>query len=248
MIKILIANRKGGVGKTTTTLNIANIFANRKYKTLIVDLDTQSHVQYGLGIKDNFEYGIHSALVNQEINVKDLICKSNIENLDFIPANINYNSSLIQKKKALKKLLKKVKHDYDICIIDTAPMSDSILEMAIIASKYVIVPMEIGPLGLIGTMQFIKIFYKNSSKLNKKLTLLGILPTLYNKSMREHNEIIKELQKVVGVNKVLPPIRKDAKLATIYQNGIYSISDKHSRGTDDYNEIVNIMIKEMFLK
>ncbi len=234
MTKILITNRKGGVGKTTTTLNLANEFANRGYKILIVDLDTQGHMQYGLNIKKSFEYGIHSLLVDKNIDISLVVQKSNIKNIDFIPADINYNLSLLQKKKSLKNRLRKLENNYDICLIDTAPMSDTVLEMAIYASKYVIVPMKTEYLGLIGTMQFIKIFYNIASKLKTDFTLLGVLPTLYNKSIKEHNETLDELTKVIGKDKVLQPIRKDTKLTTIFKKGVKMLNEEHSKGAIDY--------------
>ncbi len=245
MIKILITNRKGGVGKSTSTLNLANEFANNGYKTLVVDLDTQGHIQYGLDIKDDFKYGIHSLLVDRTLNIRSIIQKTKIKNLDFIPADINYNSSLIQKKKSLKNRLKRVKDDYDICVIDTAPMSDTVLEMAILASNYVIVPMKTEYLGLVGTTQFIKIFYNIASRLKTEFIFLGVLPTLYNKSIKEHNEILDELIKVIGKDKVLNPIRKDTKLTTMFKNGIKSLDNEHSRGIEDYkinsNKILSII-------
>lgn len=239
MKTILITNRKGGVGKTTTTLNLASGFVKKGYKTLLVDLDTQGHIQYGLGIKKSFKYGIHSLIENPTINIKKVIQKTDIPKLSFIPADINYNSSLLQKKKALKKALSKVQNRYDICIIDTAPMSDTVLEMAIYASEYVIVPMKTEHLGLIGTLQFIKIFYNITSKLNTDFKLLGILPTLYNKSMKEHLETIKELEKVVGEDKVFQPIRRDTKLTNIFKDGIQILDGQHSRGEEDYEVIVD---------
>jgi len=244
MKTILITNRKGGVGKTTTSINIATELANRGYKTLLIDLDTQGHIQYGLGVKHNFSYGIHSVLENSDIDIKFLIQKSKIKNLFFIPADINYNSSLLQNKKALKKLLKNIDNKYDVCIIDTAPMSDTLLEIAIIASNGVIVPMKTEHLGLLGTIQFIKLFYKIASKLKTDFKLIGILPTFYNKSLKENKDILEELEKIVGKNKVLSPIRKDIKLTTIFKNGIKSFKNQHSRGIDDYKKVVNEIVKK----
>jgi len=239
MKTILITNRKGGVGKTTTTLNLAYEFAQRGKKTLIVDLDTQGHIQYGLGIVDEYEYGVHSLLQDDSLNIRDIIQKTTIKKLHILPADINYNSSLLQNKKSLKKVLKRVSAKYDICIIDTAPMSDTILEMAILASQYVIVPMKTEYLGLLGTTQFIKIFYQISSKLKTNFQLLGVLPTLYNKSMKEHNRVIQELETIVGKTKVLHPIRKDATLTDIFRDGIEITSQKHSRAIDDYKLLVD---------
>lgn len=245
MIKILITNRKGGVGKTTTSLNFANEFAKRGYKTLLIDLDTQGHIQYGLGIKHNFKYGIHSILADKNIKIESQIQNSDIENLDFIPADVNYNSSLLQKKKALKNRLNRIKTNYDVCIIDTAPMSDTILEMAILASDYVIVPMKTEYLGFIGTMQFIKIFYDIASKSKSNFIFLGVLPTLYNKSIKEHNDILEKLNKVIGRKKVLFPIRKDTKLTTIFNDGIGSLKYEHSKGYIDYKNNLDYILTKV---
>ncbi len=246
MIKILVTNRKGGVGKTTSTLNLASEFVKKGHKVLIVDLDTQGHIQYGLKFKKKFQYGIHSALLNKDINIESIIQHTNIENLDFIPADVNYNSSLLQKKKALKNRLRKLDKNYDICLIDTAPMSDTVLEMAIFASDYVIVPMKTEYLGLIGTMQFIKIFYSIASKLKTDFTFLGVLPTLYNKSIKEHNETLDELTKIIGANRVFEPVRKDTKLTTIFKNGIKLLDNEHSKGIEDYKKNSEKILAKIF--
>ncbi len=247
MTTLLVANRKGGVGKTTTTLNLARGFAKKGLKTVIIDLDTQGHIQYGLGIKHTFEYGIHSALSDKSIDIKLLTQKSKIKNLHFIPANINFNSSLLQDRDALKTVTKSLENSFDICIIDTAPMSDTMLEMAILSSNYVIVPMKAEYLGLIGTVQFIKIFYKIASKLNKNFELLGILPTLYNKSIKEQKDTIKELQKIIGKDRVFPPIRRDVKLTKIFKSGLKQLESEHSRGKDDYDNIIQIVLSKLSL-
>ena len=146
MKKILITNRKGGVGKTTTTINLAYFFAKKGYRTLIIDLDTQGHIQYSLGVKANFEYGIHSFLNGEDIKIKHIIHKSNIKNLYFIPAKINANHT-VKDKNLLKQGLERL--NFDICLIDTAPSSDDLLESAVIASDYVIAPMKCEYLGLV---------------------------------------------------------------------------------------------------
>ena len=105
MITILVTNRKGGVGKTTTTLNLAYEFVKMGKKTLLVDLDTQGHIQYGLGIRKSFDYGVHTLLKDNKINIRDVIKKTNIKKLHLLPADINFNSSLLQDKKILKKMI-----------------------------------------------------------------------------------------------------------------------------------------------
>ena len=245
MKRLLIANRKGGVAKTTTTVTLGYLFAKTGLKVLIVDLDTQGHIQYGLGIKHCFEHGIHTALEEESVDVKLLIQKSRIKNLDFIPANINFNSSKLQGVTRLDQLLEPLEDRYDLILIDTAPMSDTLLEMALFASNYVVVPMKTEYLGLVGTVQFIKIFYKTASKIETDFTFLGVIPTLYNKSLQDHQETIEKLTAVIGSQKVLTPIRKDTKMSNIFKYGIRSLKREHSRAFEDYKEVAKSLLEKL---
>ena len=143
MKTLLISNRKGGVGKTTTAINLAANMAKEGQRVLLIDLDTQSHLQYGLGFQKRFAKGIRQALRDKDMT--DVIQSSNFENLSIAPADINFDtSSLDISKKRLKKLLKQkeIKEHFDLCIIDTPPTSDSMLNNAMFASDFVIVPMQ----------------------------------------------------------------------------------------------------------
>lgn len=244
MKTILISNRKGGVGKTTTTINIAAILANKGYKTLIIDLDTQSHIQFGLGIKKQLK-GIHNAL-NKNEELDKYIQQTPFKNMFFIPADMNIDvSELDIKNDLLKKSLKNF--DFDYCLIDTPPTNDLMLKSAMIASDFVIVPMQTEYLGYVGAMQFLKLFYKMASNINTNFTFLGIVPTLYNKSIKEHNQIIKQLKKKLGDDKVLPAIRKDFKLSKSFIKGkpvIYF--DENSRGARDYLNLTEEILVKIF--
>ena len=245
MKTLLVTNRKGGVGKTTTTLAISSLLAYKGLKVLVVDLDTQGHIQYGLGIKHEFPHGIHSVLQRDNLDIEFVIQKSKIKNLHFIPADINFNSSKLSNNAILRENLSKIKDKYDICIIDTAPMSDNVLEMAVKASDFVIVPMKTEYLGLVGTVQFIKIFYKLASNLETDFKFLGVIPTLYNKSLKEHKEILEKLQDITGKAKVFTPIRKDIKMMSIFRYGIKHLQNKHSVGYKDYSKALEILLKKM---
>jgi len=244
---ILVANRKGGVGKTTTAINLAASLARNGKKVLLVDLDTQSHLQYGLGFKRRFEKGMHRVL--SEGGMENIICATPFENLDFVPADINFDISTISSEKSLfKQRMKEAKltERYDICIVDTPPTSDTLLNNAMIASDYALVPMQTEYLGYIGALQFIKLFYEMASRLHAKFIFLGIVPTLYNKSMREHTEIIEKLEKKLGKQRVLPPIRKDFKLSESFMHGKpISYYDRRCRGSKDYLALAKVILQKI---
>jgi len=172
-----------------------------------------------------------------------------VENLSFVPADINFDiSKLVISKKSLKKLLRKAKIEksYDFCIIDTPPTSDILLYNAMIASRYVIVPMQTEYLGYVGALQFLKLFYEIASKLNINFTLLGIVPTLYVKSIKEHHEIIEKLKEKIGKERVLPPIRKDFKLSQSFQEGKPVCElDGRCRGARDYKALAKTVLEKL---
>jgi chromosome partitioning protein len=247
---ILITNRKGGVGKTTTSVNIASWLGELGYAVLVIDLDTQSHIQYGLGFDKPFKNGIHKAFETKQ-NLNEIIHETNYKNLFLIPADVNYPINKIkQDSRQLLKLIRKskIKNIFDICIIDTPPTSDILLLNALSVSDVAIVPVKTEFLGAIGVNQFLKIFYSTVSKVNPKLDLLGILPTMYNKSLKEHKILIEQIIKKVGKQRVLEPIRNDIKLSLSFLKGKpVSYIDKRCRGSKDYYALAKTIIKRLDL-
>ena len=248
MQTILITNRKGGVGKTTTSVNLAAWLGEMGYNVLIIDLDTQSHIQYGLGFAKSFKSGIHKAFETKQ-NLNELIYETPFKNLFLLPAVINYPINKIkQDNRLLARLIRKskLKDTFDICIIDTPPTSDILLSNALAVSQYAIVPVKTEFLGLIGVNQFLKIFYATASKVNPNLELLGILPTMFNKSIKEHKDMIKFIEKKVGKTRVLQPIRTDIKLSVSFLEGKpISYLDKRYRGSKDYQQLALKIIQQL---
>ncbi len=243
MKTLLVTNRKGGVGKSTTTVALAAHLAKAKKRVLVVDLDTQGHVQYGFGIRHTFRHGIHSALMHEDVDLEFLVQKTSFERVDFIPANINFDSSILKDSDRLKKLLDSVANEYDLCLLDTAPVSDGMLQMAMRASDYVLVPMKTEHLGLVGTLQFIKIFYQTASHIHADFTFLGVVPTQYNHSIKEHSKTLALLKDVVGKKRVFSPIRRDVNMTKMFHSGVQRLMNKRSRALSDYADLAHHVIE-----
>ena len=248
MKTILVTNRKGGVGKTTTSVNLAVNIASKGYEVLLIDLDTQGHLQIGLGVNSNFTVGIHDMLKMGKF-YKNGVKSTSISTLDFIPAHVNFDiSELASESAKLKKIFKKIKEKkrYDFCIIDTPPTSDVLLKNALKVSDYALIPMQCEYLSLVGVLQFLRIFYKNSISVKSDIKLLGVVPTMYNKSLKEHKEIIEKLELDIGASRVLPSIRKDIKLAKAFMNGVpLCKSEPKSRGAVDYDELSTYILNKI---
>lgn len=251
MKSILITNRKGGVGKTTTSVNLAAWLGIMGYKVLVIDLDTQSHIQYGFGFTKPFSRGIHSAMA-KGYDLNSLIEKVPFKNLSFIPADINYDiNSITQNSSLLHELIKraKIKKRFDICIVDTPPTSDILLSNALMVSDGAIVPLKAEFLGALGVSQFLKIFYATASKINPELKLLGVLPTMFNRSMKEHKLIINNVEKKVGKQRLFKPIRNDIKLSIAFVKGKpISYMDKRCRGNRDYQILAKDVLDKLNLR
>jgi chromosome partitioning protein len=233
-----VTNRKGGVGKTTTSVNLAFNIASKGYEVLLIDLDTQGHLQTGLGVHDHFMVGIHDMLKMGKF-YRNGVHPTSVPTLDFIPAHVNFDiSELASESAKLKKLFRKIKEkkEYDFCIIDTPPTSDILLKNALKVSDYALVPMQCEYLSLVGVLQFLRIFYKNSISVRSDIELLGVVPTMYNKSMMEHTEILDKLELSIGKEKILPSIRRDVKLAKSFIEGVpLCKTDPKARGAVDYD-------------
>ena len=240
MKTILVTNRKGGVGKTTTSVNLAVSLASKGFEVLMIDLDTQGHIQVGLGLGSDYPISIHDMLKVGKF-YKDSVQKTSIPTLDIIPAHINFDiSELDSKSDKLKKIFRKlkVKHSYDFCIIDTPPTSDILLKNALKVSDYALIPMQCEYLSFVGVIQFLRIFYKNSISVKSDIELLGVVPTMFNRSIKEHKEILNKLTLEIGEKRVLPSIRKDIKLSQTFLEGVpVLISSPRSRGATDYEAL-----------
>lgn len=245
MVKVIaIANQKGGVGKTTTAVNLAACLAQKGRKVLMLDVDPQGNATSGLGFdKRDIKKCIYDTLIN-DVMMKDVLLHSDYENLDVIPATIQLAGaeielvSLMNREGRLKNALERVKHDYDYVLIDCPPSLGLLTINALTAANSVLVPIQCEFYALEGVSQLMNTIKLVQRNLNPALKLEGVLMTMFDQRTNLSSDVVGEVRKYFNTKMYNTIIPRNVRLSEAPSHGQpVIVYDPKSKGAQVYMEL-----------
>jgi len=247
---IAIANQKGGVGKTTTAVNLAASLGILEKKILLIDADPQANATSGLGIDlKEIKQGTYQ-LLEQSVKAFDTIIKTNSPNVDLIPSHIDLVASEIElvDKKAreymLKKSINEIQDQYDFILVDCAPSLGLITLNALVAADAVIIPIQCEYFALEGLGKLLNTIKSVQKIHNQDLDIEGLLLTMYDTRLRLSNQVVEEVKKHFGKMVFKTIIQRNIRLSEAPSFGEDIITyDASSRGAKSYLSLGSEIIK-----
>ena len=239
---IVIANQKGGVGKTTTAINLAAAMAGKGIRTLLIDLDPQANSSMSFIDIHDLERTVYDTLVDPEVSLADIIqTVPSLEHLDVAPASISLakiEGKLLGEIDAhyrLKDRIKQIRRRYDYIFIDTPPTLGIITVNALVAASHVLIPIQSSYFALEGTDDLLETIQQVRSRPNPRLQLLGVVMTLFDRRTLLSKDIRQQVHDVFGDKLFDTVIGKNVRLeeAPAYQEPIFSFAPR-STGAFDY--------------
>lgn len=247
---IALCNQKGGVGKTTTTINLAAAMADYGRRVLIVDFDPQGAASAGLGINANeLDETVYTLLMQPRSDIHDVITPTAIANLDIVPANIDLSAAEVQlvgevaREQVLARVLRPVLDEYDVILIDCQPSLGLLTVNALTAAHGVIIPLEAEYFALRGVALLVETIEKVTDRLNPRLRIDGILATMVDMRTLHSREVIERVHEAFGDRLFATKISRTVKFpdASVASEPITTYAPSHP-GAEQYRRLARELV------
>ncbi len=246
---ISVANQKGGVGKTTTTVTLCAILAKKGKKVLLIDADPQGNATSGVGVTKEVELSLYDVLVG-DTTAQETIQPTSIRNLKVCPSNINLAGaevelvSMMSREQRLKEKLDEIKDKFDYILIDCPPSLGLITLNSFTASDSILIPVQCEYYALEGLGQLLNTVNLVKKHLNKSLEIEGALLTMYDARTNLSNQVVKEVKKYFDEKVYKTVIPRNVRLSEAPSYGMpITLFDPHSKGAKSYEKFAKEFIK-----